>query len=151
MKTKLVVLAFLGLFGSASHAADLTGVWRTIDDKTGIVRAHIKMEKQSDGSFTGTILTSFPAPGEAPLVVCFKCPPPYTNQPIIGMQAIKGLTEDPKAPNSFINGKGIDPRGGKTYSGKAKLSADGRKLRLRGYIGISMLGRSQTWIRGIDH
>ena len=151
MRTGLIAIIGLSLLSSFTYAADLTGVWRTIDDKTGIVRAHIKMEKQSDGSFTGTILNSFPAPGEAPLVVCFKCPPPYTNQPIIGMQAIKGLTEDPKAPNSFINGKGIDPRGGKTYSGKAKLSADGRKLRLRGYIGISMLGRSQTWIRGIDH
>ncbi|ONG41764.1 signal peptidase [Alkanindiges hydrocarboniclasticus] len=142
-----MAIACVGLLGSLAHAGDITGTWRTIDDKTGIVRAHIQITQQPDGSYLGTLIEDFPAPGEAPLVSCNKCPQPYTNKPIIGLQIFKGFREDPKHPNSFIDGKVLDPRHGKLYSGKAKLSSDGRKLRLRGYVGVSVLGRSQTWLR----
>lgn len=54
---------------------------------------------------------------------------------------------DPKDPNNYIGGEVLDPRGGKIYHGKARLNASGNRLTLRGYIGISMIGRSQTWIR----
>ncbi len=147
MKTWLIALSCFGLLSSFTHAADLTGVWRTIDDKNGVVRAHIKMEKQSDGTYIGTLIEDFPAPGEAPLTTCSKCPAPYTNKPIIGLEILKGFKEEADTPNSYSHGKVLDPRAGKIYSGKAKLSSDGRKLRLRGYVGVSMLGRSQTWLR----
>lgn len=146
MKTWMFILSSLALT-SLANAADLAGIWRTIDDKTGVVRAHIEMVKQADGSYIGTLVKDFPAPGETPLVNCSKCPAPYTNKPVVGLQILKGFREDPKKPNNYINGKVLDPRHGHLYSGKAKLSADGRKLRLRGYVGVSVLGRSQTWLR----
>ncbi|RYY77987.1 MAG: DUF2147 domain-containing protein [Moraxellaceae bacterium] len=146
MKAWMMILASLSLTTFA-NAADLTGTWRTIDDKTGVVRAHIKMTKQADGGYIGTLVEDFPAAGETPLVTCNKCPAPYTNKPIIGLQILKGFREDPNHPNNFIDGKVLDPRSGHIYSGKAKLSSDGRKFRLRGYVGISVLGRSQTWLR----
>lgn len=143
-----ITLLSLGLSLSyMAQAADLTGVWRTVDDKTGVIRAHIQMVKQSDGSYKGTLIDDFPAAGETPLLNCIKCPAPYTNKPLIGLQILSGFKEDPENPDNFINGKVLDPRAGKIYSGKAKLSADNRKLRLRGYIGVSVLGRSQTWLR----
>ncbi len=147
MKKSLIALACFGLLSSLTHAADLTGIWRTIDDKRGIVRAHIQIEKQPDGSYTGTLIEDFPAPGEAPLLKCNKCPAPYTNKPIIGLEILKGFKEEADNPNNFSHGKVLDPRHGKIYNGKAKLSSDGRKLYLRGYVGISLLGRSQTWLR----
>ena len=147
MKKSLIALACFGLLSSLTHAADLTGIWRTIDDKRGIVRAHIQIEKQPDGSYTGTLIEDFPAPGEAPLLKCNKCPAPYTNKPIIGLEILKGFKEEADNPNTFSHGKVLDPRHGKIYNGKAKLSSDGRKLYLRGYVGISLLGRSQTWLR----
>lgn len=146
MKAWMMILGSLSL-ASVANAADLNGIWRTIDDKSGVVRAHIQMAKQPDGSYIGTLIEDFPAPGEKPLVNCTKCPAPYTNKPIIGLQILKGFKEDPKNPNNFIDGKVLDPRNGHIYSGKAKLSADGRKFRLRGYVGVSVLGRSQTWLR----
>ncbi len=147
MKKSLIALACFGLLSSLTHAADLTGIWRTIDDKRGIVRAHIQIEKQPDGSYTGTLIEDFPAPGEAPLLKCNKCPAPYTDKPIIGLEILKGFKQEVDNPNNFSHGKVLDPRHGKLYSGKATLSKDGRKLYLRGYVGISLLGRSQTWLR----
>ena len=147
MKKSLIALACFGLLSSLTHAADLTGIWRTIDDKRGIVRAHIQIEKQPDGSYTGTLIEDFPAPGEAPLLKCNKCPAPYTDKPIIGLEILKGFKQEADNPNNFSHGKVLDPRHGKLYNGKGKLSSDGRKFRLRGYVGVSMLGRSQTWLR----
>lgn len=61
------------------------------------------------------------------------------------MDILKGLKHI-EGPN-YANGKIIDPLSGHIYSMKAKLSANGKRLTLRGYVGVSALGRSQTWIR----
>ena len=146
MRKGLFSCVLLSLVSYAS-AADIAGVWRTIDDKTGYVRAHIKISKESNGSYTGTIIKDFPAPGETPLLQCNNCPAPYTNKPIIGLTVLKNLKADPENPNVYMGGSVLDPRGGKIYHGKAKLNASGNKMTLRGYMGISIVGRSQTWIR----
>ncbi|SSS47647.1 signal peptide [Acinetobacter baumannii] len=49
--------------------------------------------------------------------------------------------------NSYENGTILDPKSGKTYKLKGELAEGGKKLKLRGYIGVSALGRNQTWIR----
>ena len=137
------------LFGMISwaNAADIVGTWRTVDDKTGYVRAYIQIEKQKDDTYVGKIIKDFPAPGEVPLTQCRNCPAPFTNKPIIGLPILQKLKVDPENPNNYIGGEVLDPRGGKIYHGKARLNASGNRLTLRGYIGISMIGRSQTWIR----
>ena len=61
------------------------------------------------------------------------------------MDVLKGLK--PTAGSNFTQGKIIDPLSGHIYSMKAKLSPNGKRLTLRGYVGVSALGRSQTWIR----
>ncbi|MBJ8425090.1 DUF2147 domain-containing protein [Acinetobacter bereziniae] len=132
---------------SWTHAADITGTWCTVDDKTGYVRAYIQIEKQKDDTYAGKIIKDFPAPGEVPLTQCHNCPAPFTNKPIIGLTILQKMKVDPKDPNNYIGGEVLDPRGGKIYHGKARLNASGNRLTLRGYIGISMIGRSQTWIR----
>lgn len=132
---------------SWTHAADITGTWRTVDDKTGYVRAYIQIEKQKDDTYAGKIIKDFPALGEVPLTQCHNCPAPFTNKPIIGLTILQKMKVDPKDPNNYIGGEVLDPRGGKIYHGKARLNASGNRLTLRGYIGISMIGRSQTWIR----
>ncbi|MFB0982629.1 MAG: DUF2147 domain-containing protein, partial [Acinetobacter towneri] len=49
--------------------------------------------------------------------------------------------------SNFTGGKIIDPLSGNIYSTKAKLSNNGKRLTMRGYVGVSALGRSQTWIK----
>ena len=61
------------------------------------------------------------------------------------MDILKGLQHT--SNGAYINGKIIDPLTGKIYSTKAKLSSSGTRLTLRGYVGVSALGRSQTWLK----
>jgi uncharacterized protein (DUF2147 family) len=49
--------------------------------------------------------------------------------------------------DEWSGGEILDPENGKTYRAKMKLTDGGQKLVLRGYIGISIFGRSQTWLR----
>ena len=133
------------LISTNTFSQDITGTWRYIDDKTGEPKGLVKMEKQANGTYAGTALKATPRPGYTPKEFCTNCPAPYTNKPIIGMQVISGLkTED---QINYTNGKIIDPVSGKLYSLKGKVSPNGKKLFLRGYIGVSAVGRSQTWLR----
>ncbi len=68
--------------------------------------------------------------------------PAMRKQPILGMVLLKNFEfEDPQ----WVNGRVYDPNNGKTY--KCKMSFEGEKLQIRGYIGISMFGRTEVWER----
>ncbi len=143
---RALVLSGFGLVTFA-NAADIVGTWKTIDDKTGYVLAHVKIEQLADQTYTGTIIEQFTYPGQELIVLCQKCEAPNTDKKIKGLQIISKLVEDPKRENSYVHGKVLDPVVGKMYNMKAKITPDGKKLRIRGYIGTSMVGRSQTWLR----
>lgn len=131
--------------GSMAFAQELSGLWQQIDDKTGSPKALIEMKTQADGSYTGTINKVTPRSGYTPREKCVKCPPPYTDKPILGLDVIKGLK--PTTKNNYAHGRVLDPLTGKIYDLKGRISANGKRLTLRGYIGISAIGRTQTWIR----
>ena len=61
------------------------------------------------------------------------------------MTIAKGLKET--KPNLYEGGKILDPENGKEYKCKMMLDENGNKLEVRGFIGISLLGRSQNWVR----
>ena len=128
-----------------SMAKDITGIWKNIDDKTGSSKAVLEIRKESNGTYTGKIIKVTPRPGYTPKETCIDCPAPYTNKPILGMDVLKNLKQT--NAEDFTGGRIIDPLTGKIYSMKAKLSSNGNRLLLRGYVGVSALGRSQTWIR----
>lgn len=145
---KVLVLATSLIFtaiGNIAFAEDISGMWRNIDDKTGSSKAILDIRKEKNGSYTAQIVKITPRPGYNPKETCIKCPAPYTNQPILGMDVLKGLKHT--GNGNYAHGKIIDPLSGNIYSTKAKLSANGKRLTLRGYVGVSALGRSQTWIK----
>ena len=127
-------------------AQDISGVWKTVDDKTGNPKGLIEIKKMPNQSYVGTILKLFPPVGFEAVDICQKCPAPYTNQPMVGMQVLTGLKFNADT-DSYSGGKILDPRIGKMYSVKAKLGNNGNRLKVRGYVGISTLGRNQVWIR----
>ncbi|KWQ05849.1 MAG: DUF2147 domain-containing protein [Acinetobacter harbinensis] len=141
----LVTLAGLVLSGNL-FAQDLSGTWQQIDDKTGSPKAIIEIRKEANDTFTGKIVKVTPRPGYSPRETCNNCPAPYTNQPILGMDLIKGLKHVP-GTNNYEKGRIIDPLVGKVYDTKIKLNSTGKRLTLRAYMGVSSLGRSQTWLR----
>lgn len=145
-KFKLFSAALLlGTLSNITFANDITGLWKNIDDKTGSSKAVLDIRQESNGTYTAKIIKVTPRPGYTAKETCIDCPAPYTNKPILGLDVLTGLKAS--GNNNFAHGKILDPLSGKIYSTKAKLSPNGKRITLRGYIGVSALGRSQTWIR----
>ena len=144
-KVQLFSALLLTSFSHLALASDLSGTWRNIDDKTGSPKAFLEIRETATGTYTAKITKITPRPGYTPKENCVSCPAPYTNKPILGLDVLTGLKHE--SENNFVDAKVLDPLSGKIYSGKAKLSTNGKRLTLRGYVGISVLGRSQTWIK----
>ena len=142
---KILAALLLSASNSAVFAEDISGTWKNIDDKTGSSKAILEIRQETNGTYTAKIVKVTPRPGYTAKETCVNCPAPYTDKPILGMDVLKGLK--PAAGSNFTQGKIIDPLSGHIYSMKAKLSPNGKRLTLRGYVGVSALGRSQTWIR----
>jgi uncharacterized protein (DUF2147 family) len=138
-----VSVAFLLLCGPLGAIADPSpaGLWKTFDDRThkprGIVRIY-----ESDGAFAGRIESSFDPKDRNE--VCDKCRDDRRNAPVIGLEILRGMRQH---GSEYTGGDILDPETGSVYKCKMMLSPDGDKLQVRGYLGLSLLGRTQTWIR----
>lgn len=135
----LLTVSFSGL---AASALDGT-VWQTIDDNTGKPRAVVEFS-EANGVLNGTVKALL---DKSAKTVCDSCTGNLKNKPIVGLQIVNHLKPVAGQPNLFESGAILDPHNGKTYKLKGTLSADGKTLSLRGYIGVSLLGRNQTWKR----
>ena len=130
-----------------TYADSIEGYWRSIDDRTGEQLTIIEIRKAPDNTYRGKIVYIYPNAQGVVVTHCVNCQPPYTGKPRLGLEVLTGLIEDPKKPDNFINGRIVESKTGKVYKGKARLTADGKRLHMRGYVGISALGRTVVWIR----
>lgn len=145
-KMKLALLTGLMLSASSIFAADdIAGTWRSIDDKTGFSKALIEIKKSNNGVYQGKIIKILPRPGYTPKTHCQGCPAPYKGAPILGLTVLDGMKQ--KNTTEYEGGTILDPLSGKIYKSKIKVSNNGKRLRMRGYVGVEVFGRSQTWIR----
>lgn len=139
----LLATAALGIALPAIAQDSPVGLWKNIDDKTGKPKALIRIT-EANGVLEGKIEKLFREAGEEQNPVCDKCSDARKNQPIIGMTMLNGLKKD---GDEYNGGQILDPADGEVYRSKLKVAAGGKKLEVRGYIGVPMLGRSQTWVR----
>jgi uncharacterized protein (DUF2147 family) len=141
------VLIWVLTFGFAAVAeAEMdspAGLWQTIDDKTGKERSLVRIV-ENNGIFEGRVEKIFEQPGDDPNHLCKKCEGERKDKPIIGMTFLWGLKKDGE---QYGGGEILDPKNGKIYRAKMQLIEGGRKLEVRGYLGLSWFGRSQTWLR----
>jgi uncharacterized protein (DUF2147 family) len=138
LKALMIGLLFMV---STSYAASPQGYWKTIDDVTGKVKSIIKIEGTDE--LSGTVVKLFPGA----LTVCTACKGNLKNKPILGMTVMSGLEQNPEDKNEWIDGTIMDPKNGETYNCKLSVSPDGNRLNVRGYFGVSVFGRTQTWVR----
>ena len=144
---RYMVLSAVGLTLLAGNAfADTmspVGVWRTIDDKTKKERSIIRIT-EVNGELRGVVEKIFDQLGDDPQHLCRKCDGERKDKPIVGMTILWGLKKD---GDGWSGGEILDPKNGKTYRAKMTLSEDGKSLKVRGFIGVSLIGRTQTWLR----
>jgi uncharacterized protein (DUF2147 family) len=123
------------------------GLWEQVDEKSGKPESWFKIIERN-GVYQGNIVKIFFKPGEDENWVCDKCEGDERGKPVLGLALIKGMQ---RTGMSYENGTIMDPRDGSVYSALMKISPDGQKLEVRGFLGISFLGRSQMWNRLPDN
>ena len=139
----LILAAALVTSGALAESTSPIGLWKNIDDASGKPRALIRIA-ESNGTLQGKIEKVFPGPSEDRNPKCEKCEGALKNVPVIGLVILSSLKKDGA---EYTGGKILDPDNGKVYSSKIQLTDAGKKLHVRGYVGVSMLGRSQIWLR----
>jgi len=126
-----------------SSAGGIEGDWRTIDDVTGKTKSIVRIEQTADGEYEGTVIEILHS-DRGPNPLCDDCEGERKGKPVKGMTILWGLKESKR--NLYKGGEILDPKNGKIYKAKLKLLEDG-DLQVRGFIGFSLLGRSQVWKR----
>jgi len=153
---KRFVAAVIIVFSAAAPllAGDgdtILGLWATDPDGGG-GQAHIEIYAVGD-LYSGKIVwleeplyTAADEDGEEgePKVDKNNPDPALQSRPILGLELMKGFKFDGKG--TWKKGTIYDPDNGKTYKCKVRIGDDG-KLNVRGYIGVSMLGRTSLWTR----
>ena len=143
------LLAFGLLFAAQTLAAEATpvGTWTQVDDATGKPKSVIEITRLADGALQGVVKQVYFSDQGTTHPVCLKCSGERHNQPVVGMVIMWGVKQD---GDQWDGGRILDPGNGKTYKVKLTLRDNGSKLDVRGYIGMPMLGRTQTWTRKTD-
>ncbi|MBK6340428.1 MAG: DUF2147 domain-containing protein [Bacteroidetes bacterium] len=119
----------------------ITGIWKTVDDETGKEKSYLEIYEKN-GVFYAKINKLLLAEDQGK--VCDKCTGDKLNKPVLGLEVMWGIKK--KDATHWEGGKIMDPKNGKIYDCKIELLPDGR-LKVRGYVGISMLGRTQYWTK----
>jgi uncharacterized protein (DUF2147 family) len=127
--------------GSSSPNQSPVGLWKTVDDVTGKARSIVAIWDDK-GKLGGRIQKLINPIKNDPR--CDECSGALKGKPMLGMQILWGLQKD---RDGWSGGSILDPESGKTYKCLLSLEDGGRKLKVRGFIGLALLGRTQYWFR----
>ena len=140
---KITTFALGLLLAGGSFASGMTpvGTWRSIDDATGQAKAQIVISERG-GTLNGRI-EKLLRKGADPAAVCDKCSDDRKDQPITGMEIIRGMKAS--GGGKYAGGTILKPDEGKVYKSKMELVEGGKKLEVSGCI--AFICKSQTWLR----
>lgn len=137
---KLILSIFILLLSFGLSGQGVLGVWKTVDDVDGKDKSHLEVY-EIEGKLHGKLIKLLDA---AEGDKCLACQGDKKNKPLVGMELIWGMKSK---KGSYSGGKILDPKTGKVYKCKITLGDNPDELLVRGYIGFSLIGRTQTWYR----
>ena len=146
---KLLLCIMVAFFAISTQAQTIVGTWKTVDSRTGTAKSYLRIYKAKNGLYYGKVLKLLNRPaGENPNPNCINCPTTdyRHNKPVIGMVIMTRLKAS-KDLKSATGGKILDPEVGKSFDCQIRLSSDGNTLKMRGYLGMPTIGRTQVWTR----
>lgn len=147
-----VLVAGFSHFALAKNANDIIGTWQSFDDKTNLKKGQVEFsyDKKSQ-SYIGRIIKVTPAPGYTPKKYCDACPKPFKGKKVEGLLVIWRLKADVDSKGeptgSYSDGYLLDPVSGKIYRVKVDISPSSKTLKIRAHVGLTIIGRTQTWTR----
>jgi uncharacterized protein (DUF2147 family) len=121
--------------------ASPVGRWKTFDDATGKLKSIVAIN-QENGEVDGTIEALFDPP--VPRPTCYLCSGAKKDLPLVGLQVLWGFHAD---RNGWSGGLVLDPETGRIYHASLMVEDGGKRLRLHGFIGIPLFGRTQYWVK----
>lgn len=139
----LLTLPMLALSSLALAQTSPVGTWTTVDDKTQKPKSVVEIYEARDGSLGGRVNEVLQSE-RGPNPLCDKCSGERRNKPIKGMVILWGVK---KKGGVWEGGKILDPASGKVYSVKMTPIEGGKKMEVRGFMGFSLLGKNQIWVR----
>ena len=137
-----VILCFATVSLFAGNLSPI-GYWKTIDDETSQAKSIVKIWIENN-ELQGKVIKLFRKPEEEQNPVCAKGSGELEGKPILGATIMRGLKDKGKW---WSGGYILDPKKGKTYKCKIRVVENGEKLLVRGFIGFSLIGRTQTWLK----
>ncbi|MDM4766372.1 DUF2147 domain-containing protein [Pelomonas sp. SE-A7] len=143
-KTLFAATALLLGTGLAAAQSTPVGLWKTIDDDGKTEKSLVRIT-ENGGVYTGTIEKLFDASKAENK--CDKCKDDRKDKPVVGLQIIRGIKQDASDKGLWGGGEILDPSDGSTYKARLKPIEGGKRMEMRGYVGMPMFGRTQTWVR----